>query len=167
MAYSDQQKATACQLVRANNGTIDDVLVEAIRLALDEPKLPRMTIWRWWKHYQTVTNVTDVTQKKERVVTDRRPLAEKLEDAAHKFIDHAVRDELLIWSSSKDAMLAASIAIDKMRLLLGLPTEIVAVIPDLIAELEKGGASASDVFLKLLERARAANAQRGADHAER
>jgi hypothetical protein len=141
MAYSDVQKAAACAMVKQNSGVIDDVIIATIRIALDEPKLPKMTIWRWWKHYLAVT-LPDVTEKTNENVTDvieRQALDEKLENAAHKFIDHAMKDELLLWTSSKDAMTAAGIAIDKMRLLRNLPTEIVAVLPDLVETIKRKG----------------------------
>lgn len=172
MAYSDVQKAIACELVKKNNGVVDDATVAAVRLAIEEPDLPRMTVWRWWKHYQslavadTVTgpNVTDVTDGTPRSVApinrEGWSLEQKLEAAAHKFLDHALRDELLIWLSAKDAMSSASIAIEKLRLTRGQPTEIVEVVSELIAELERGGADARAAFQVMLNKARAANAQR-------
>jgi hypothetical protein len=150
MAYTDVQKAMACALVKHNVGVIDDVIIATIRLELDEPKLPKMTIWRWWKHYQSL-NVTEKTKANVTDVIERQALDEKLENAAHKFIDHALRDELLLWTSSKDAITAAAIAIDKMRLLRNLPTEIVAVLPNLLDAIDRRGLKASEVFGALLE----------------
>jgi hypothetical protein len=157
MAYSDAQKVTACEIVRLNNGVIDDAIIALIRVTLDAPKLPKMTIWRWWKHYESMANVTGVTEKEAPNVTpdtfpqiaDDRPLDVKLEQAAHKFVNHAMRGDLLMWSSSKDAMLAAAIAIDKMRLLRDLPTEIVRILPVITRisdKLTERGLNASDVF---------------------
>ncbi len=134
MAYSDIQKATTCALVKQNGGVIDDVLIATIRVAIDEPKLPKMTIWRWWKQYQVLSvQKDDVTQKNEWNVIDVTSITldDKLERAAHKFIDHAVNDDLILWTSSKDAMTAAAIAIDKMRLLRDLPTEIIGAASEL------------------------------------
>ena len=135
MSYSDVQKAQACELVRQNKGVIDEILVGIIRDTLAEPKLPKMTIYRWWKQYEQLSAnpapEPDVSDKNIGIVTNNIidvttvKLDDKLELAAHKFINHALRDELLMWTSSKDAMTAAAIAIDKMRLLRDLPTEII------------------------------------------
>lgn len=134
MAYSDEGKRRACALVKRNKGVIDDVLVETIRVALDAPKLSRTNIWRWWQHYQnmTVNSATNATEKGDQLLpVDDRELDVMFEDAARKFVTHALREELLIWTSAKDAMTAAGIAIDKMRLLRDLPTEIIGAAPEL------------------------------------
>lgn len=156
MPYSDIQKMQACELVKQHKGVIDEAILDEIRREIDEPKLPKMTVWRWWKHYQIVagqpveepkapgktdgyvgvtfpsasSDVTDVTGES---------LDDKLERAAHKLIDHALRDELLLWTSSKDAISAATEAIKTMRLLRGMPTEILAVLPELVEVIRRKG----------------------------
>lgn len=158
MSYSDIQKATACALVKQADGVIDEVLLATIRDTLDEPKLPRMTVWRWWKHYQamTVAPADGVTVKNDWNVIDVTSikLDDKLERAAHKFIDHAVKDDLMLWTNSKDAITAAAIAIDKMRLLRDLPTEIVDCAPQLTKLMKLLGEreiKASDLFQSIFD----------------
>ncbi len=165
VAYSDIQKATACTLVKQAGGVIDEVLIATIRETLDEPKLPKMTIWRWWKHYQALSvTPDDVTVKNNWNVIDVTSikLDDKLERAAHKFIDHAVKDDLMLWTNSKDAITAAAIAIDKMRLLRDLPTEIVGaagILTDIAAFLRSQNldfTEAQQQFLDMLKAKQAA-----------
>lgn len=149
MPYTDIQRVQACDLVNQHNGVIDEQTLAVIRKALDEPKLPKMTVWRWWKHYQIVSAPPDEQPKSASVtpstgapdVTDvtGESLDDKLERAAHKLINHALRDELLLWTSSKDAIAAAATAIQTMRLLRGMPTEILQVLPDLVEVIRRKG----------------------------
>lgn len=129
MAYSDQQKYVACELVKRNKGAIDDGLMAIIRETLDAPKLSRTNVWRWWRHYEQMQpeTATDATAKNAGM--NDTELDELFERAARKFVNHALRDELLIWTSSKDAIIAAGVAVDKMRLLRDLPTEIIGAAP--------------------------------------
>lgn len=160
MAYSDTQKAQACDLIRQNNGVIDEIMLDVLRDTLDLPKLPKMTAWRWWQHYKqmadTPTVEPDVTDKNNANVTGVTgivtafKLDEKLELAAHKFINHALRDELLMWTSSKDAITAAAIAIDKMRLLRDLPTEIVGITGEFYAAAQRHNFNPVEIMRNLI-----------------
>lgn len=58
------------------------------------------------------------------------PLADRFEIMAELFLEQALNE--ITEMSSKDAMIAAGISIDKMRLLRGLPTEITVSLPILI-----------------------------------
>ena len=159
MAYTDVQKAMAVEIVRRSGGRFDSETLSTVRDALDAPNLSVSTIYGWVKSEKPETVSETRTIKKESVQEAvAQALDVKLEAAALRFVDRAVAvaDE----ANAKEAMTAAAIAIDKMRLLRNLPTEIVAVLPDLITELERSGVSASEVFRRMLEKARASNVQR-------
>ena len=73
-------------------------------------------------------------------------LDEQLELAAQRFVQHALRQEVVSSMNGQQAMTAAGIAIDKMRLLRGLPTEIVQIMPNLLERIRQSGLDAVVVF---------------------
>ena len=66
------------------------------------------------------------------------PLDQKFELAANVFVEQAINEVATM--KSRDAMVAAGIAVEKMQLLRGLPTEIVASASILIRIGEKAAA---------------------------
>jgi hypothetical protein len=142
MAYSDKQRAQACKLVEANGGVIDKETLSAVRALLNAPSLPFMTVQRWLNH-------KNVNVVKEPDRYDTEPLDVLFEGVARTYIRHAETDDAKLRTSGAQAMTAAAIAVDKMRLLQGLPTEIVAIAPTLtklIQIINERGWKASDVF---------------------
>jgi hypothetical protein len=82
-------------------------------------------------------------------------LAELFEDVAYKMLGHANQDTTIVEMSGKDAVIAAATATDKMRLLRGLPTEIIEIIPtiqDIYKALEDKGLEPSVVFDRMKQR---------------
>lgn len=164
MQYTEAQKAMAIEIVRRNNGVLDVATLSAIRDALQTPKLPKMTIYRWLEACDRESQPGASPKK----ATTRKPPSVRaetqsqaavtldviLERAARRFIKHAMKQEVVADASAREAMTAAGIAIDKMRLLRGLPTEILGILPDVIAAF--GGAErASAAFQELIEMKRA------------
>lgn len=150
MAYTDVQKAMAVEIVRRSGGRFDSETLSTVRDALDAPNLSVSTIYGWVKSEKPETVTETRTIKKESVQEAvAQALDVKLEAAAHRFVDRAVAvaDE----ANAKEAMTAAAIAIDKMRLLRNLPTEIVAVLPNLLDAIDRKGLKASEVFGAMLE----------------
>jgi hypothetical protein len=180
--YTDAQKAIACDIIRKNDGSVSNECLEKIRETLGEPKLPRATVNRWWVRFKSVAinkaiinlpenktaldganalsnfltseiriNAEEIAEYRERNGAEV-PLDLKLERAAHKFMDHAMQDELMMWTNSKDAIIAASIAIDKMRLLREMPPEIAKLLPDLTQAFQRHGDRFLLVISKVLQR---------------
>lgn len=147
MGYSEAQRAMALEIVARNGGEITAVALDEIRSATGAPNLPKSTVWRWLQR--------DATDKKAASPEARAQAAKALdvmlEEAARRFVNHAVKDAVLNEASTREAMTAAGIAIDKMRLLRGLPTEIISILPALIQKIEEKGLRASDVFQAMME----------------
>lgn len=137
MAYSEFDRATAVEIVARNNGVLDASTLSAIRAALGAPKLPGRTVRNWMQEGDV--KISSLVKKDfhsgsitvQEVVSQR--LDDKLEAAAHTFVDHATRANVVDKMNGQQAMTSAAIAIDKMRLLRDLPTEIVSIMPELVA----------------------------------
>lgn len=97
----------------------------------------------------------DVLQEK------KTELADLFENAARIYLAHATTPDVVADVSGNASMTAAAIAVDKMQLLRGLPTEIVGMIPDVIAALRVLGQEPADVFNSIIQRAAAQEAERG------
>jgi transposase-like protein len=146
--YDDQFRASAVVMLKSQgypemNG--------ALSLVAKHLKVPASTLSRWFKGTSNPPPSNIVNEKKD----DLRTLYENEIYAIMKVLPDK-RDD----ASYGTLASAQGIFFDKIRLLDGLPTEIVQILPDLVDELEKGGAKASDVFRNMLTKARAANAQR-------
>lgn len=72
------------------------------------------------------------------------------EQVAWRMLEHALKDDVLGKMDGRAAVTSAAIAVDKMQLLRGLPTEIVAVLPQVLKAIEQRGLSAGDVFEAML-----------------
>jgi hypothetical protein len=96
----------------------------ALQQTADHIGVGAMTLSRWFKGEQNPPPDNLVTIKKD-------DLADKFEDIAHLYLGHASRDDVLEAVSGQQAITSAAIAVDKMRLLRGLPTEIIDVAPQL------------------------------------
>lgn len=144
MAYSDKARAQAIKLVEANDGVIDKRTLSDIRVLLKNPTLPFKTVQRWCDGKKA--------SDEKRIEVDRYdtdPLPVLLEGVARTHIRHADSAQAVERINAQQAMTSAAIAIDKMRLLQGLPTEIIDTLPQLtkLIELIKSrGWKASEVF---------------------
>jgi hypothetical protein len=86
--------------------------------------VPTKTLTRWYRSENNPPPDNVVAhQKKEMSVL--------FEDLVYKFGEHASKDEVIADMTGQQAVTAMGIAVDKMRLLRGLPTEIIDVAPQL------------------------------------
>lgn len=140
MAYSDMQKAMALEIVARNKGVLDAFAMQSIRETLGVPDLKDQNVRYWMKTQKVLTtqkteSKPGATDKASEPLSVREAVAqkldEKLEAAAHLFVDHAVKPDTLEKLGGQQAMTSAAIAIDKMRLLRDLPTEIIGAAPEL------------------------------------
>lgn len=147
-SYDDQFRSSAVLMLKSQGYPETK---GALAMVANHLKIPAMTLSRWFNGTQNPPPNQMVSDKKE----DLRTL----------FVNEIYEIMRVLPNQRGDAsyqQLTTSMGIffDKVRLLDGLPTEIVAVLPELVSELEKGGLKASDVFKAMLERARAVNAER-------
>lgn len=142
--YTDEERANAVVMLQSQ-GYPDNT--KALADVAKYLKIPRSTLKGWadGKHNPPPDEIS--TSKK-------KDLAELFEGAAHLFVGHATRPEVVELMSGQQAMTSAAIAVDKMRLLRGLPTEIVQIIPEVVAAIESMGQSPADVFNRIIERAK-------------
>jgi hypothetical protein len=165
VAYSDAQKAIAVEIVRRANGTVSNAAISEIREKLGLPDLSDRTIRNW---IEASDLKKSLPRKKEisELENSIEAKAEKaldlmFEETARTYLDHASRSHIVNRTSGNAAVTAAAIAVDKMRLLRNLPTEIVQIMPMLVAEMDRAGMNASDVFQAMLTRLKEQNEVKG------
>lgn len=173
--YTEAQRAMAVEIVRRNDGVLSAGTLTAIRAAIEAPSLSKQLVYYWMKADSSPASESKPNAQSNPVKTPRRLPGKKrvdperarnrqeaqskaaealdviLEAAARRFVDHAMNQRILQEASTREAMTAAGIAIDKMRLLRGLPTEIIGILPALIQKIEEKGLKASDVFQAMME----------------
>lgn len=158
--YSEAQRALALEILERNNRVLDANTLKAIRAALETPKLSRQLVWHWSNttiDTQSNPGFTPKNTKVRELALARHEaqskaaekLDELLERAARKFIAHATQETVVADMTGQQAMTSAAIAIDKMRLLQNLPTEIVGVVVGLVQKIEKRGMNVAGVFKAL------------------
>lgn len=117
--------------------------------------VPSRTLRRWFNGENGTPPADVVTQQK----TD---LAALFERVSERYLEHALDDDVIEEMSGKDAVIAAATATDKMRLLRGLPTEIIEVVPQLVAALKEAGLDPVATFNQMLQKAHERTEQRTA-----
>lgn len=141
--YTEEQRAIALEIVKRHDGILTAGAMDAIRLALNTPDLPDQTVRLWMKSLNKLQSRVKLTAEKNLTTESKlrveisenvqRDVSQKLdallERAAHALVEHATQDKTIARSNVQQAMTAAGIAIDKMQLLRGLPTEIVKTLP--------------------------------------
>ena len=140
--HSEDEKAEAVALL-ISNGYPD--ILGALQKTADVVGVSTQTLRRWANGHQSAPSVTDVTHKK-------RELAGRFELVMHNMLDHAERPEIIARLTAKDALIGASTAFDKLRLMDGLPTEIISVLPDFVATLEANGIDPTQFIQRAIAR---------------
>jgi len=178
--YTDEQKALALELVARNAGVLDVVTMDAIRAALETPSLPDQTVRLWMRSYQALQSRSEsrvkLTEKKvvdsASAITvfndtafrdeDRQAVQGEVstkldamfERAARMMVAKATEPEKINDMNGQQLMTAAGIAVDKMRLLRDMPTEIIQMSPILIQINQYAvllNLSTSELLTKLLD----------------
>lgn len=158
MAYNEAQRAIALEIIYKYGGRVTIEALADIRRVLKAPKLPKRTVYNWLEldaqdGKETITANEKRVQDSEisplkspkRFVsieakqTARKTLEELFQDIVYAYGEHALTDDAIDGTRGKEAVIAAATALDKLRLIQGLPTEIVAVLPDAIAALRRHG----------------------------
>ena len=108
--YSDQEKATALTLLKANNHNVFQTAIEL--------KIPRKTLEHWSKE-------TDIHPDLARTCLEKQGELDALfEEVARKYLGQASDPFVVSSTAGKDAVIAAATATDKMRLIRDQPTAI-------------------------------------------
>jgi transposase-like protein len=118
----------------------------ALTRIANELGVPPRTLSRWFNGENNPPPDNLVSEKKE-------DMADLFETVALKYLRHAGNDDVVEGSSGRDAMMNAAVAVDKMRLLRGLPTEIVELMPGVVEALKKQNLDPAEVFRRMIERA--------------
>ena len=143
--YTDEERANLVVMLEAQ-GYPDKIgsLAYVARYA----KVPESTLRGWFKG----RNNPPPAQLR---VIKRENLADKFENIAYAMLDHAGDSDTIGDMDGKGAVMSAAIATDKMRLLRGLPTEIVEIIPtiqDIYKALQDKGLEPGIVFGRMKQR---------------
>lgn len=154
--YSDAEQALACEVIERYGGEVTKDALATIREALSAPKLNKSTVHRWWQAgSHTVATELQPAIKKEAATLASEKLDEMFEEVARRMLRHAIQPEAVADLDSKQAITAAAIAVDKMRLLRDMPTEIIKLWPGFMDAVEKLGTTPADVFNALIQQASA------------
>lgn len=150
--YDDQFRASAVLMLKSQGYP---EMAGALSMVAKRLKVPAMTLSRWFRGTNNPPPINVVTDK-------RRDLREMFLGEIYDIFE--VLPKARPDASYGSLVTASAIYFDKIRLIDGLPTEIVAVLPDLLAEFKALDWSAVDIFNDMLAKAKA---KREAMNAER
>lgn len=112
----------------------------------DSLKIQPRTLRRWYMH-ESGAPIPEIVQQ------EKSNLADEFENIARKMLLHAGNQDVIDSMTGNAAVLAAATAVDKMRLLRNLPTEIVQIVPQLVYALEQAGLDPVLTFERMLQKA--------------
>jgi hypothetical protein len=143
--YTDEERATLVAMLEAQDYPN---VKGALAYVANYAKVPESTLRGWFKARRNPppAKLRDIK---------KRELADVFEDVAYDMLGHAGDPEIIAEMSGKDAVIAAATATDKMRLLRGLPTEIVEILPtirDIYDALQERGKSPDMFFDRIKQR---------------
>ncbi|HYD00890.1 MAG TPA: hypothetical protein VEB22_06650 [Phycisphaerales bacterium] len=110
--YSDSDKATALAALDANGGNV--------RRTARETGIPEKTIADWRDGRGVVPEVAEIREEK------KEALGDVFERVSRLYLERALSEDAVSETKGKDAVIAAATAADKMQLLRGRPTAIIA-----------------------------------------
>lgn len=143
--YSDKFKASAVVTLQGAGYPDNPHKLKEIASSLN---VPVRTLRRWYK--------SEVGAPSDKIVQqEKRDMSNELRKLFFKLIDHALDDDVIDEMSGQQAVTSMGIVFDKMRLLMGLPTQIVGIMPEVVSALERAGENPEEVFKRLIERANA------------
>lgn len=120
--YSDEYRASAIAMLTAEGYPVDATAIKRVYGQLEGDRPNVRTLRYWFQNQHKPAPEKLIQEKKE-------GLADLFEKVAEQYVRHAMKEDVVAKSTGAGAMTAAAIAVDKMRLLRDLPTEIVGVLP--------------------------------------
>jgi hypothetical protein len=114
-SYSEADKAAALAMLDANGGNLKKTATAM--------GIPQTTL-RQWRDGEHVND--DVAKKRD---IKNGTLSDLFEQVTRAYLSRALDDDAIKDTRGKDAVIAAATSLDKLRLLQGLPTEIIEIIP--------------------------------------
>jgi uncharacterized protein YabN with tetrapyrrole methylase and pyrophosphatase domain len=132
-SYTVDEKAMAIAIVQR----FDGLTAEALRTIKETiGRCPsKSTLHGWCKGSPNPNETERTSEQRKKIVTieditaAHSALDDKFEELAHKYLDRAVEEDVIDKMKGRELVTSAAIAVDKMRLLRDLPTEIIEVIP--------------------------------------
>ena len=143
--YTDKFKAGAVALLESQGFPNDPGALDRVYQHLGQ-KPAKRTLMRWFHGENGAPD-------DKLVRASKKELADVFEDVAYKYLNRAGEQDAVDETKGKDAVMTAAIAVDKMRLLRGLPTEIVVLVPGFIEAIKKLGQDPEQVMRRAIERA--------------
>lgn len=108
-------------------------------------RVPKRTLYRWGNRENRPAPAKLVTEKKG-------DLADALESLIWQLVEHATDQDTIDAMSGREASTSIGIYVDKVRLLRGLPTEIVAIMPDFVEALQTAGKDPKEFMSRVIDR---------------
>lgn len=141
--YDDKFRASAVVMLEAAGYPAN---AHAVVEVAEHLHVPDRTLRRWF-------NGTNNPPPDDIVQQEKKDLADLFENAARIYLTHGTDPEVVAEVSGQASMTAAAIAVDKMQLLRGMPTEIISMIPDVVKALKAAGYEPAQVFNDLIAEA--------------
>lgn len=146
--YSDDYRASAVTMLKSEGYPDDVYALGRVHeyLKSKKPYPAKTTLKNWFDGVSNPPPSKNLDNKK-------RDMTHELRELVWKLIDHAGDKDTVSEMSGQQAITSIGILIDKIRLLMGLPTQIVGIIPDVMSALERAGEDPEQVFNRLIETA--------------
>lgn len=145
--FDDEYRAGVVVMLQSEGYPDDEFALGRVHQYLKQkaPYPTKTTISNWFHGVKNPPPSKKVDDKKGDMV-------EALQGLTWKLIEHAGKDETVTEMTGQQAITSIGILIDKVRLLTGLPTEIISILPDFVTAIERAGDSPENVMRRLIER---------------
>ena len=149
--YTSDEKVLAVEIVAQYEDEVTKDALATIRTALGADKLNKTTVYRWMAKHPVATELQPI--KKRAVELVEKNLDDVFEALARQLLTHAANPDIVAEMKGQQAVTSAAIAVDKMRLLRDMPTEIVQLWPGLMTALNDLDLDPAAVFESIIAQA--------------
>jgi hypothetical protein len=166
--YTVEQKMMAVEIIRREGGLIGKHQVKMIQDLLESPTVSQVCIRNWWLKYKDVPPSEVLKQAYGEWVTPQELVAKGIdpkaavlrEDASNAVVDlfekvskayleHALEEEVIKATKGRDAVWAAAVSIDKVRLMREVPKEIISILPSIVDLIKKKNMNPIEIFQQM------------------
>lgn len=108
-------------------------------------RVPKRTLFRWGNRENRPAPAKLVTSKKG-------DLADALDGLIWQLVEHATDPDTIDEMSGRETSTSIGIYVDKVRLLRGMPTEIIEIMPDFVGALQAAGKEPKEFMKRVIDR---------------
>jgi hypothetical protein len=147
--FDDEYRASVVVMLQAEGYPENPLALGKVHNYLKQrtPYPSKPTLINWFHGYKNPPPLNKVNDKKGNML-------DSMNEWAWVLMEHGKNPETVGEMTGQQAATSFGIILDKIRLLQGLPTQIVAVLPEFVSTMQQVGEDPENILRRMIERAK-------------